>query len=327
MKSNLNRRQHLKDVDNTGFSPNSSAEGSRLLNKDGSTNLRKTGMSFFDRYSAFHTLLRMSGAKFLFLVFVFYTITNIIFAFVYLAIGINKLAGVEVTNNAITNFTQAFFFSSQTMTTVGYGHVAPSGFIANAFASIESFLGIITFALVTGMFYARFSRPKAYIKFSDNCLVAPFKEGKAIMLRMATYKNNNLTEVTAEVTAVIHHMEDGKRVSKFYPIPLEINRINSLAISWTIVHYITEESPFWLMQEQDIKQASAELMVTIKGFDDNYSNTVLQRTSYNHAEIVYGAKFEPMYKRSDTDNITEVMLNKVNAYQPHVFVEELIEDI
>lgn len=321
MKSHQ-QRKHAKDVDNSGFSPNSAAEGSRLVNKDGSNNLRKVGLSVWERYSIYHTLLKMSSKTFLLLVFLYYTITNIVFAFIYLTIGIDKLSGVEVSNNFITNFTQAFFFSSQTMTTVGYGHVAPSGFIANAVASIESFLGIITFALVTGMFYARFSRPKAYIRFSENFLIGPYKDGKAIMFRLATYKNNHLTEVKAEVTAVIHQSENGKKVSRFYPIPLEINRINSLALSWTCVHYITEDSPFWLMSEQDMKESGVELMVTVKGFDDHYSNTVQQRTSYNHAEMVYGAKFEPMYHRSEIDNMTEVNLKKVNKYTSYVFAEE-----
>lgn len=324
MKSHSNRR-NVKDVDNSGFSPNSAAEGSRLVNKDGSNNLRKVGMSLWERYSIYHTLLKMSSRTFLLLVFLYYTITNIVFAFIYLAIGIDRLSGVEATDNFITNFTQAFFFSSQTMTTVGYGHVAPSGFIANAVASIESFLGIITFALVTGMFYARFSRPKAYIKFSDNFLVAPYKNGKAIMFRVATYKNNHLTEVNAEVTVVIHQLENEKRVSRFYPVPLEIARINSLALSWTCVHNITEESPFWLMTEQDLKESRVELMVTVKGFDDHYSNTVQQRTSYTHNEMVYGARFEPMYHRSENDNMTEVNLNKVNKYAPYVFAEETTE--
>jgi inward rectifier potassium channel len=326
MKGNLHRK-HAQDLDNTGFSPNSAAEGARLVNKDGSTNMRKIGMNIFERYSIYHSLLKMSGTTFLLLVFAFYTLTNILFAFIYLAIGIHRLSGVEVTNNLLTNFTQAFFFSSQTMTTVGYGHVAPSGFIANACASIESFLGIITFALVTGMFYARFSRPKAFIKFSDHFIVAPYKHSKAIMFRLATYKNNHLSEVHAEVTTVIHQLEDGKRVSRFYQVPLEISRINSLAISWTIVHHITEDSPFWNMDEQELKDARVELMVTVRGFDDQYSNTVQQRTSYNNVEMVYGARFKPMYKRSETDNITEVMLSKINNYEPYFFEEETVESI
>lgn len=316
-----------KDVDNSGFSGNSNAEGGRIINKDGSANLRKTGLPFYERISLYHTLLKMSRARFLVMVFLLYTVTNLFFASVYLTIGIDKLSGDIDGEGFIYVFAKAFFFSSQTLTTVGYGHVAPVGLLANIIASIESFLGIMLFALVTGMFYARFSRPKAYIKFSENFLVAPYKEGRAVMFRMATYKNNDLTDVLAQVTAAIHQMEDGKRVTRFYSLPLEISRINSLAISWTCVHYMNEESPLWQMTEQDMMDSRFEMMVTVRGFDDHFSNTVQQRTSYTCNELKYGAKFVPMYERSDSGTYTEVMLDKVNVHEPHVFERKERESV
>lgn len=321
MSSNFNRKPP-KEVINSGFSGNSSAEGQRIRNRDGSVNLRKTGMPFYKRFSIYHTLLKMSRIKFMLMVFVFYTITNLVFASIYLFIGLDKLSGAEVSRNFFSNFSQAFFFSSQTMTTVGYGHVAPSGFVANAIASVESFLGIMTFAIVTGMFYARFSRPKAFIRFSDNFVVAPYKEGKAVMFRMATYKNNELTDVEAQVTLVLHVGEKDNRTTRFFPLVLEISKINSLAISWTCVHYMNEESPLYNMKEQDFLDGAVEMMVTIKAFDDHFSNTVQQRTSFSHEEMIYGAKFIPIYERSRSGNYTEVMLDKVNAYVPHVFPED-----
>lgn len=317
-------RQHRrpKDVDNSGFSGNSSTEGARLLNKDGGPNLRKTGTPFYQRISIYHTLLKMSRLKFLTMVFVFYTAMNLFFAGIYLLIGIDKLSGTTQSGNVLDHYSQAFFFSSQTLTTVGYGHVAPVGLLANSIASVESFLGIMTFALVTGMFYARFSRPKAYIRFSDNFLVSPYKEGRALMFRMATYKNNDLTDVSAQVTAAVHQKENGKRTTRFYPLKLEISKINSLAISWTCVHEMNEESPFWQMTEQEMLETGVELMVTVKGFDDHFSNTVQQRTSYSWQELVYGAKFDIMYERSESGGYTEVMLDKVNAYTAYSFVTE-----
>jgi inward rectifier potassium channel len=316
-----------KDVDNSGFSGNASAEGARLINKDGSANLRKTGVPFYKRISLYHTLLKMSRARFLTMVFCLYTATNLVFASIYLLIGIDKLSG-DIDGEGFTYiFAKAFFFSSQTLTTVGYGHVAPIGLVANIVASIESFIGIMLFALVTGMFYARFSRPKAYIKFSENFLVSPYKEGRALMFRMATYKNNNLTDVLAQVTAVIHHMENGKRVSRFYPLTLEISKINSLAISWTCVHYINDESPLWQMTERDMIDASFEMMITVRGFDDHFSNTVQQRTSYNFQELIYGAKFIPMYERAESGKYTEVQLDLVNAHEPYIFEEKATEAV
>lgn len=323
MSSHTNRRHHPKEVVNSGFSGNSSSEGQRILNRDGSANLRKTGIPFYKRISIYHTLLKMSRIKFLFMVFLFYTAANLVFASIYLLIGLDKLSGAEVTGNFFSDFSQAFFFSSQTMTTVGYGHVAPHGLIANSVASIESFLGIMTFAIVTGMFYARFSRPKAFIQFSDNFVVAPYKDGKAVMFRLATYKNNELTSVEAQVTLALHVSEDGNKITRFFPLTLEISKINSLAISWTCVHHMNEESPLYNMKKQDFLDGSAEMLVTIKGFDDHFSNTVQQRTSYSYREMVYGAKFVPMYERDPSGDFTEVRLNKVNDFLPHVFADEV----
>ncbi len=255
------------------------------------------------------------------MVFLFYTVMNLFFACLYMLIGIDKLAGSATGTNFFDNFSQAFFFSSQTLTTVGYGHIAPVGLVANSLASIESFLGIMTFALVTGMFYARFSRPKAYIRFSDNFLVSPFKEGRAIMFRLATDKNNHLTDVEAQVTVAVHQMEQGTRATKFYQLPLDISRINSLAISWTCVHHLNEDSPLAGFTEQDFRDSAIELMVTIKAFDDHFSTTVQQRTSYAHGELVYGAKFAMMYERGQSGTHTQVMLDKINDYHPYVFGE------
>lgn len=317
MNQRHNRR--LKDVDNSGFSGNSGAEGARIINKDGSANLRKTGIPFYQRFSIYHTMLKMSRLKFLVMVFLFYTVTNLLFAGLYLLIGIDKLSGSVVGGSLPDHFLQAFFFSSQTLTTVGYGHIAPVGLLANMIASVESFLGIMAFALVTGMFYARFSRPRAYVRFSEKLLVSPFKEGRALMFRLATYKNNDLTDVEAQVTAAIHHVEQGKRVTRFYPLRLEISKINSLAISWTCVHAMNEESPFWQMTEAEMKHVAFEIMVTIKGFDDHFSNTVQQRTSYSWTDMVYGAKFVPMYERAESGAYTEVMMGRLGEYEAHVF--------
>lgn len=317
--NNTNRKQP-KEVVNSGFS--GYGDGRRVLNRDGSANLRKTGIPFLKRFSIYHTLLRMSRIKFLLMVFVFYTATNLVFASLYLMIGLEHLSGAGVTDNFFSNFSQAFFFSSQTMTTVGYGHVAPSGLVANCVASVESFLGIMTFAIVTGMFYARFSRPKAFIQFSENFLVSPYKDGKAVMFRMATYKNNELTDVEAQVTLALVVTENGNKTTRFFPLKLEISRINSLAISWTVVHHMNEESPLYNMKEQDMLDAAVEMLVTIKAFDDHFSNTVQQKTSFSYREMIYGAKFIPIYDRSIEGAYTEVKIDKLDAYLAHEFAEE-----
>lgn len=309
-------RLRFRNIDNTGFSANSNTEGGRLVNSDGSINLRKTGMPFWQRISFYHTLLRMKRSHFFLSIILFYTSINIFFATVYYIIGVEHLAGVDSSNGTFDQIMAAFFFSSQTLTTVGYGHVAPTGLMANIVASSESLLGILAFAVVTGLIYGRFSRPRAFILFSGNMLIAPYREGRGLMIRMATYKNNHLTEAEAQLTVALHTQENGKMVTKFYPLPLEINKINSLAINWTIVHNITPESPLFHHDCDALMARKMEVMLYVRAFDDHFSNTVQQRTSYTCEELVYGARFAPMFERSENGDYTILSLDKINAYEP-----------
>lgn len=319
------RRTKFNNVENTGFGANSSHEGGRLTNKDGSVNLRKTGTLFWERISIYHSLLRMSRWQFLGIVFTFYTILNLFFAALYVLIGVDHLQGVEIGTDPISKFLQAFFFSSQTLTTVGYGHISPVGFWANVIASLESFMGILSFAMVTGLLYGRFTRPRAYLRFSDNMIVAPYRgDSRGLMMRVASYKNNHLTDAEAQVTAALHVLEGEKRVTRFYQLPLEIQRINSMALSWTLVHPIDENSPLYGFAEHDFLEGRLELIVSIKAFDDHFSNIVQQRTSYTHQELVYGAKFMPMYHRSEDGHHTILELDKINAFEKTALPQEAL---
>jgi inward rectifier potassium channel len=316
------RKFNFESIGNTGFSTsNATTEGGRLTKKDGSVNVQKTGLPFWERISLFHTLLRLPRTTFLFFIFLFYTVLNTFFALIYVLVGVENLRGIHDGVSLMGKFEQAFFFSSQTLTTVGYGHISPAGTAANIVASLESFIGILAFALVTGLLYGRFSRPQAYLLFSKNLLIAPYRGITGLMIRVASYKNNHITDAEANVTLVIHLYENGSKVRRFFNLPLEIKKVNSLALSWTLVHPINEESPLYQMSYEEIKDADIEVLYHIKGFDDHFSNTVQQRTSYVFSEIVYGAKFLPMFHRSDDGNTTVLEIDKINAYEPAVLPE------
>ena len=105
--------------------------------------------------------------------------------------------------------------------------------------------GLLSFAIATGLFYGRFSKPKAFIRFSHNALIAPYREGSALMLRMTPYKNANLTDAEVKMTLGMILDEGGKLVNKFYSLDLELAKVNSLTLSWTLVHPITESSPLY----------------------------------------------------------------------------------
>jgi len=309
------RRPDLKNIDNSGFGTNSNAEGVRLTNKDGTTNLRKTGLAYWEHISVYHTLLRMSRAKFMLFVLSFYTAINLFFASVYFMVGVDHLIGTDPANGLFTQFMDAFFFSSQTLTTVGYGHVAPTGMLTNAVASVESLLGILIFAVVTGLMYGRFARPRAYLQFSGNMLVSPYKGARALMMRVASYKNNYLTDAEAQATVAMHVEEEGTRVTRFYPLKLEISKINSLALSWTIVHALDDQSPLYAFTEEDFTTNRVEVIIAVKAFDDHFSNIVQQRSSYTYHELVYGARFLPMFHRAESGLETIMELDKINEYE------------
>ena len=302
-----------KSQSNTGFGTSATNTGGRYLTKSGNANVRKTGIGFFEGISWYHTMLTIPRWKFFFIIILFYFTVNCCFATLYYLLGVEHLKGIEATSK-LDQFGQAFFFSIQTYTTVGYGHISPSGFITSFVASVEALFGLLSFAIATGLFYGRFSQPKAHILFSENALIAPYKGGTALMMRLVPHKNTQLTDAEAKITVGIELEENKVLTNKFYFLDLEMSMINSLNLNWTLVHPITESSPFYGFTEKEFKSISGEIMVLIKAFDDMYSNTVVKRTSYTFDEIVYGAKFNPMFIQSQDDTKTILEIDKLNSY-------------
>ncbi|PZR21527.1 MAG: Inward rectifier potassium channel Irk [Flavobacterium psychrophilum] len=306
--------EKAKSSDNTGFGSNPSGYGGRFVNKDGSANVEKRGLSFFTRTSWYHTMITMSGWKFMGVLLAFYTIANLFFAALYYFIGIEYLSGIDATGSELLKFGKAYFFSAQTFTTVGYGHISPNGFMTSALAATEALTGLLSFAIATGLFYGRFSRPVAYIKFSHNALISPYKGGKGLMIRMAPYKNTNIIDAHARITVGMSVEQDGQLVNKFYTLDLEIVNISSLTLSWTLVHKIDENSPFYGFTEEDFANGDGEIILYVKAFDDLFSATVTSSTSYTFDEIVYGAKFNLMYSENDDDTKTILYLDMLNSF-------------
>ena len=180
-----------KSLANTGFGTSSSSIGGRFINKDGSANVSKKGIGFLEKISWYHTMLNLPTWKFLSILLLFYMAINFLFAILYFGIGIEHLNGIGSSDSEWVQFGQAYFFSAQTFTTVGYGHISPSGFYASALSSAEALIGLLSFAIATGLFFGRFSKPSIFLKFSYNAIIAPYKEGTALMFRLAPFKNTN----------------------------------------------------------------------------------------------------------------------------------------
>ncbi len=300
--------------DNTGFGTNPDNYGGRFVNKDGSFNVRKEGVPFLKRFSLYHSMLNMPALKFFGTLFLFYLTVNFLFAWIYFFIGKTQFQGILVAG-FFNIFKEMFFFSTETFTTVGYGRVNPVGDGANSVAAAESMLGFLSFAVATGLLYGRFSRPRAFLVFSKEALISPYQDGTALMFRFAAYKDNHtLTNLEIRVNIAMQLDEKGKRVNKFYDLDLERSRVESLPMNWTIVHPINEKSPLNSHTTEELKKADVELYVSVRAFDDVYSNVVQQRTSYTYEEIVFNRKFVQMYHESVDGRTTIVDLQKIDEH-------------
>jgi inward rectifier potassium channel len=312
----ITRRQvELKSNEDTGFGTNPDNYGGRFVNRDGSFNVKKEGVSFLQRFSLYHTMLNMPTWKFYSTLFGFYLTVNFFFGSVYFFIGRTQFQGILAATQAEV-FKELFFFSTETFTTVGYGRVNPVGNMANSVAAIESMLGFLSFAIATGLLYGRFSKPKAFLLFSKNALVSPYHSGYALMFRFAAYKDTHtLTNVEIKVNAAMVVDENGKRGFKFYELELERSHVESLPMNWTVVHPLNTDSPLFEYSREDMRYADLEIYVSVRGFDDVYSNVVQQRTSYTYDEILFGRKFVQMYRESSDGKTTIVELHKLHEHR------------
>jgi inward rectifier potassium channel len=255
----------------------------------------------------------MSWGKFWLLILSCYMVINVVFAFIYLAVGVQNLNGAEG-KTTFQHFWDAFFFSAQTISTVGYGHISPSGMLTNSIAALESMMGLLAFALATGLLYGRFSRPSAKITYSKNLLVSPYLEtGRGLMFRLANLRRNTLIDLEIEVTFSYNEDVDGKIMRRFYQLELERKRVSILTLNWTVVHPLDENSPLKDMTPEDLERTQATFVVLLKAFDDTFAQTVHSRTSFQHQDLVWGARFVPAFDR-DGDGRIVLDLGRIGEF-------------
>lgn len=316
MKLPTRKSIKINDYSDSGFSAKVEGEGARFINRDGSFNAQKKGIPFFERFSFYHALITIEWWKFHLLVLVAFISINLLFGWIYLIIGVENLEGMRGATN-LDKYFEAVFFSTQTLTTIGYGRVNPIGFLGNLVASAESLMGLMFLALATGVLYGRFSRPVGKIIFSAVAVVAPFKTNLGLMFRLANARNNQITNSDILVFLALRIMENGVSVRKFYELKLERTKINYLPLNWTVVHPIDENSPLFGFSKQDFDASDAEIMVSLNGFDDTYMQNIHSRTSYKHYEVEWNVKFQPMSAPSPDGMTTILDMRKISAIEKY----------
>ena len=268
--------------------------GQRLLNRDGSFNVVRSGLGLIQGLAPYHHLLTITWPRFLGLVGLAYVALNVLFAVAFVACGPQALLGPGV-DMLGGRFSRAFFFSVQTFATIGYGQIGPNGFAANIVVTVEALVGLMYQALATGLLFARFARPTASILFSHHAVVAPYHNGSALMFRVANRRRNEIIRVEAQV--LFSSMEpDGVGTTRRYQVlPLERNSVTFFPLAWTIVHPIDEASPLSGQTRDELEQRQAEILVLLSGTDETFAQTVHARSSYRADEITWNARFRSMF--------------------------------
>ena len=296
----------------------------RLLNPDGSFNVRRTGLPFLSSLNPYHTLLSMSWPRFLGMLLLLYFLSNVCFGLVYASFGDAGL--VDTTADPSMNIlVRGFFFSVQTFATIGYGTIHPLGVVPNIVVTVESYYSLITNALITGVAFERFAKPTAKIIFSEVAVIAPYRDSEGLMFRLVNGRNNQLINVRLQVLFARFVNEDGRTVRRFDQLSLERNSVTFFPLSWTVVHPIDQNSPLWGLEQDDYTRSDGEILILMTATDETFAQQVHTRSSYKPHEILCGAKFVSIYNEVNDGDPISIDIRKLSKTEPAQRPVKIIE--
>jgi inward rectifier potassium channel len=314
-----NRKTSLNNLTNSfkeiGFGSKSFSDLDRLILEDGSFNVKRKGIGFRG-FSLYHWLIYLPWFQLIFFGVIAYVIVNIFFATVYLILGQNQLSGYDPSLGH-SYFLHCFYFSTQTLTTVGFGSISPLRTGSSLLAAFEAMVGLLGFAFATSVIYGRFSKAKSKIVHSKTMVISPYRGIKGLKFRIANSKRNQLIEMSAKVMYSFLETENGIAKRKYLRLPLEIEEINMFPLPWTIVHPLDETSPLVNKSADQLKEEETEIIVILKGYDDTFNQYVHKILSYRAHDILFDHDFEPMFD-AGFEKSTTVYLNKIDAVKSTV---------
>jgi inward rectifier potassium channel len=284
----------------------------RLLNRDGTFNVRRVGTGPLASLNLYHQLLELSWPRFLGLVAAMYLVANAVFGVLFFLCGPGALRG-DVGEGTVGRLMASFNFSVETFATIGYGNITPHGFAANLLVTVESLAGLLVFAIGTGLVFARFSRPVARIVFSDVAVVAPYRGITAWEFRIVNGRSNQLIEVEVKVS-MSRRVPGGGGRREFFELALERDRVALFPLSWTVVHPIDANSPLHGWTEAGLHESDAEFLILLTGIDETFAQQVHARSSYKPGETVWGARFTPILQRLDGSAMS-VDVSLIHGYE------------
>ena len=254
--------------------------------------LKRLKHPFSDLY---HWLLIINWTQFLILLSLFYIAINILFALAYLS----TQGGIA--NAEPDSFFDAFFFSVQSLSTIGYGAMYPQTMYAQILVTLEVLVGLILVAMATGLMFARFAQPRARVLFSKIAVVCPFHDTPTLMFRVANQRDNRIIEARIKVSFLVNEISpEGIELRRFYELPLMRAESPSFALSWLVMHPIDRSSPLWGETPESLAESDAAILVILTGLDETFSSTIHARYVYNVADLLWSVRFQDiLYKGND----------------------------
>ncbi len=241
---------------------------------------------------AYHLLLTTTWPRLLLVFLGMYLGVNSCFALAYLA------TGNSIENAHSGSFPDAFFFSVQTLATIGYGYMYPKGLATNVLVALESLCGVVVFALFTGLAFARFSRPTARVAFSDLAVVTAFDGVPTLMLRAANQRRNQILEAQARLTFLRdERSREGIAMRRLHDLKLIRDATPVFAYTWMIMHRIDESSPLFGLSPADLQELGGIIIVSVAGLDDALSQAVHARKLYEADQLRFGQRFVDITSR------------------------------
>jgi len=271
---------------------NNAPHTNRFLDPKGRITVVRTGArdGFFS--DLYHLLLVSSWPRLMSVFVIGYVAANCVFAELYL-LGADSIEGARR-----DSFADAFYFSIQTMATIGYGKLVPHTWWANILVTVESFIGLLGLAVVTGLVFAKFSRPTARVLFSRVAVITRRDGVPCLMFRMANQRGNQIVEARVHVVFARNETTvEGEPLRRLRDLHFLRDQNALFALTWTAVHPITEDSPLYRATAASLAADEVELIVSLTGLDETFSQTVHARHSYAAAEIVWGARFVDILSR------------------------------
>jgi inward rectifier potassium channel len=260
----------------------------------GTADIKRIGLKRTGVRDAYHYLMTMPVGWLLLTLVSIYLLANAMFALIYLLIP------GSIAHARPGDFTDAYFFSVQTMATIGYGALLPEGLAGNMVATAETVFGMLTVALSAGVVFARVSRPTARMMFSEIAVIGQRNGKQTLMFRVANRRRNQIVEAEIHVAVLRRERTDeGEDIRRFYDLKLERNRTPIFALSWTVIHLIDEHSPLYGLTKEALRAEEAEIICSINGIDETFAQSVYARYGYAADDIRWNTRFADIMLQND----------------------------